>query len=219
MDHFQFTIKVLTNWIALTDYPEWYRWLSLSRLDVDRTFDATIDSYNSTISGPSGNITVNGTLTCQLNTSTAASIVSRRGLGAGKQRNVDLNTPPYAIHNGKINLLFELDRSGAKGGADGKRAWIGNGRLSIHALATNATHVDGVVELDVHNLWGLMEEKATHLAVQDIIPNQRPFLISRSTFPSSGKWTGHWVSKGVMVPYHRISSFLMSYCHMLTMLP
>ncbi|KAF8898025.1 glycosyl hydrolases family 31-domain-containing protein [Gymnopilus junonius] len=126
------------------------------------------ECYNSTLSGPSGNVTVNGTLTCQLDTSTAASIVSRRGLGAGKQRNVDLNTPPYAIHNGF-------------------------GRLSIHALATNATHADGVVELDVHNLWGLMEEKATHLAVQDIIPKQRPFLISRSTFPSSGKWTGHWL--------------------------
>lgn len=38
-----------------------------------------------------------------------------------------------------------------------------------------------------------MEEKATHLAVQDIHPGKRPFLISRSTFPSSGKWTGHWL--------------------------
>lgn len=71
----------------------------------------------------------------------------------------------------------------------------GNGRLSIHALATNASHADGQVELDVHNIWGLMEEKATHLAVQDVIPNKRPFLISRSTFPSSGRWTGHWVRR------------------------
>jgi alpha-glucosidase len=70
---------------------------------------------------------------------------------------------------------------------------LGNGRLSLHALATNSSHADGQVELDVHNLWGLMEEKATHLAVQDIHPGIRPFLISRSTFPSSGKWTGHWV--------------------------
>lgn len=69
----------------------------------------------------------------------------------------------------------------------------GNGRLSLHALATNATHVDGQVELDVHNLWGLMEEKATHAAVSDVLPGKRPFLISRSTFPSSGRWTGHWV--------------------------
>ncbi|PPQ96096.1 hypothetical protein CVT26_004728 [Gymnopilus dilepis] len=153
----------------VSDYPEWYGEVySHVLLPVDRKFDGAAQSYNSTMFGPSGNITINGTLTCQPDPWTALSIVSKRGLGAGKQRNVDLNTPPYAIHNG-------------------------NGRLSIHALATNATHANGVVELDVHNLWGLMEEKATHLAVQDIIPNQRPFLISRSTFPSSGKWTGHWI--------------------------
>ncbi|PFH47654.1 glycoside hydrolase family 31 protein [Amanita thiersii Skay4041] len=62
-----------------------------------------------------------------------------------------------------------------------------------HTLATNATHVNGVVELDVHNLFGLMEEKATHMALLEILAGKRPFLISRSTFPSSGKWTGHWL--------------------------
>jgi len=77
---------------------------------------------------------------------------------------------------------------------------IGNGRLSIHALATNATHTDGQAELDVHNLWGLMEEKATHLALQDILPGKRPFVISRSTFPSSGRWSGHWVSRFTQRP-------------------
>lgn len=70
----------------------------------------------------------------------------------------------------------------------------GFGPLSIHTLATNATHAGGYAELDVHNLWGLMEEKATHLALQSILKGKRPFLISRSTFPTSGKWTGHWVS-------------------------
>ncbi|KAF8154898.1 glycosyl hydrolases family 31-domain-containing protein [Crassisporium funariophilum] len=108
------------------------------------------ECYNSTIFGPSGNITVNGTLTCHTVTPVqAGSNITKRGLG--------------------------------------------NGRLSIHALATNASHADGQVELDVHNLWGLMEEKATHLALQDILPKKRPFMISRSTFPSSGKWTGHWL--------------------------
>ncbi|KIM36315.1 glycoside hydrolase family 31 protein [Hebeloma cylindrosporum] len=124
------------------------------------------ECYNSTTFGPSGNITVNGTLTCRLES--PATHVNKRGLGAGKQQDVDLNAPPYAIHNG-------------------------DGRLSIHALATNATHADGQVELDVHNLWGLMQAKATHLALQNILPEKRPFVISRSTFPSSGRWSGHWL--------------------------
>ena len=52
-------------------------------------------SYDASISGASGNFTVNGVLTCVANTT-----VSRRGLGAGGESGVDLNTPPYPIHNG-----------------------------------------------------------------------------------------------------------------------
>ncbi|KAI0354750.1 hypothetical protein OH77DRAFT_1548060 [Trametes cingulata] len=90
------------------------------------------------------------------------------GQGAGGQEGVDLNTPPYAIHNG-------------------------DGLLANKTIATNATHAGGYVELDVHNLWGLMEEKTTHLTLLTLQPDKRPFLISRSTFPSSGRWTGHWL--------------------------
>ncbi|KAH8091383.1 glycosyl hydrolases family 31-domain-containing protein [Cristinia sonorae] len=122
------------------------------------------EGYNSTISGPSGNITVNGTLTY----GAGSSSLTKRGLGAGHQAGVDLNTPPYTIHNGF-------------------------GDLSVHAVATNATHAGGIVELDVHNLWGLMEEKATHQALLKIQPKKRPFVISRSTFASAGKYTGHWL--------------------------
>ncbi|KAI8981316.1 glycosyl hydrolases family 31-domain-containing protein [Trametes punicea] len=124
------------------------------------------EGYNPDVWGPSGNITINGTLTYDNNGTTQT--LSKRGLGAAGQKGVDLNTPPYAIHNG-------------------------DGYLAYHTIATNATHAGGYVELDVHNLWGMMEEKATHLALLNIQPGKRPFLISRSTFPSSGKWTGHWL--------------------------
>ncbi|KAJ3758275.1 glycoside hydrolase family 31 protein [Lentinula raphanica] len=130
---------------AVTDYPE---------------------CYDASLFGPSGNITVNGKLTCTIN-STSSSL-AKRGVGAGAEQGVNLNTPPYAIHNG-----------------------IGN--LSINTLATNATHAGGFVELDVHNMWGLMEEKATHLALQELQPGKRPVIIARSTFPSTGKWAGHWL--------------------------
>ncbi|EIN04541.1 hypothetical protein PUNSTDRAFT_47500 [Punctularia strigosozonata HHB-11173 SS5] len=156
----------------VSTYPECY--------DVDRF-------------GPSGNITVNGTLTCNATSSFSAALTERadlverkkdekkdekkerkkdekkrRGLGAGGQPDVELNAPPYAIHNG-------------------------NGRLSLHALATNATHAGGFVELDTHNLWGTMEAIASHKALLDILPGKRPFIISRSTFAGAGRWTGHWL--------------------------
>ncbi|KAF8879211.1 glycoside hydrolase family 31 protein [Gymnopilus junonius] len=132
------------------------------------TFLPNNNSYNSTIFGPSGNITINGTITCLPDVSPRASPSKARRPGTKKQLSSDAKSPLYAIHNG-------------------------NGRLEYHSLALNATHAGGAVELDVHNLWGLMEEKATHWAFQKILPNKRPFLISRSTFPSSGKWTGHWL--------------------------
>ncbi|KAI0778948.1 glycosyl hydrolases family 31-domain-containing protein [Trametes elegans] len=115
------------------------------------------EGYDPIVSGPSGNITVNGTSTLR-----------KRGIGAGNQIHVDLNDPPYAIHNGA-------------------------GDLSQKTIAPNATHAGGYAELDVHNLWGLMEEAATHRALLALRPRQRPFLISRSTAPSSGHWTGHWL--------------------------
>ncbi|KAI0652641.1 glycosyl hydrolases family 31-domain-containing protein [Trametes meyenii] len=124
--------------------------------------------YDPSVSGRSGNITVNGTLTFNPKANGKPSSLTKRGRGAGGQKDVDLNDPPYTIHNGF-------------------------GDLAEHTISPNATHVGGIVELDVHNLWGLMEEKATHSALLKIQPGKRPFIISRSTFPSSGKATGHWL--------------------------
>jgi alpha-glucosidase len=63
------------------------------------------EGYNATISGPSGNITVNGTLTYG---ATAGPALAARGIGAGNQTGVELNTPPYAIHNGLFFPLYIL---------------------------------------------------------------------------------------------------------------
>ncbi|KAI0714693.1 glycosyl hydrolases family 31-domain-containing protein [Earliella scabrosa] len=123
------------------------------------------EGYNASVWGPSGNYSIDGVLTYGNNDGPGP--LTRRGLGAGALEDIDL-TPPYTIHNGF-------------------------GALSEHTLSTNATHAGGYVELDVHNLWGLMQEKVTHGSLLDLHPGKRPFVISRSTFAGAGHWTGHWL--------------------------
>lgn len=67
-----------------------------------------------------------------------------------------------------------------------------NGALGVHAVAPNATHVDGVQEYDVHNLFGYQILNATYAALLEVFPGKRPFIIGRSTFAGSGKHAGHW---------------------------
>jgi alpha-glucosidase len=66
------------------------------------------------------------------------------------------------------------------------------GDLAVHAVAPNATHVDGVQEYDVHNLWGHGILHATYEGLLKTFPSKRPFIIGRSTFAGSGRWAGHW---------------------------
>eukprot|EP00891_Asterochloris_glomerata_P007647 jgi/Astpho2/7647/e_gw1.00115.13.1_t len=65
--------------------------------------------------------------------------------------------------------------------------------LSSWGAGVTASHADGILEYDVHNLYGLSEAVATNAAMQKITGN-KPFLLSRSSFPGSGavamKWTG-----------------------------
>ena len=79
----------------------------------------------------------------------------------------NINHPPYVINNV-------------------------NGDLAVHAVSPNATHADGTVEYDVHNLFGHQILNATYHALLAAIPGKRPFIIGRSTFAGSGRYAGHW---------------------------
>ena len=55
----------------------------------------------------------------------------------------------------------------------------------------SAKDTDHVYHYNYHSLTGLYEMKATSEALVRI-RNERPFVISRSTFPSAGRYGGHW---------------------------
>ncbi|XP_054254871.1 sucrase-isomaltase, intestinal-like [Indicator indicator] len=49
------------------------------------------------------------------------------------------------------------------------------------------------LQYDLHNLYGYSMAIATQRAIQAVFPGKRSFLLSRSTFAGSGKFTGHWL--------------------------
>lgn len=82
-----------------------------------------------------------------------------------------LPVPPYGIHNGINN---------------------GPGPLDMKTVSMDTDSKLGK-QYDIHNIFGWAEELRTWNALQAIDSKKRPFLISRSTYPSSGKYTHHWL--------------------------
>ncbi|CAH7470230.1 probable maltase-glucoamylase 2 [Phodopus roborovskii] len=88
-------------------------------------------------------------------------------------RNETLNKPPY------MPYLEARDRG-----------------LSSKTLCMESEQIlpDGsrVQHYDVHSLYGWSQTRPTYEAVQEVT-GERGIVITRSTFPSSGRWAGHWL--------------------------
>ncbi|KAL8175379.1 UNVERIFIED_CONTAM: hypothetical protein K2H54_021715, partial [Gekko kuhli] len=68
---------------------------------------------------------------------------------------------------------------------------ITGGSLNAKTICASARQSTSV-HYNLHSLYGLMEAKATASALIKL-RGKRPFVISRSTFPSQGKYSGHWL--------------------------
>ncbi|NXX15400.1 MGA protein, partial [Podargus strigoides] len=91
----------------------------------------------------------------------------------GGCRNQELNFPPYVPHLGSRSqgLIFKtLCMEGQQYLPDGSP----------------------VRHYDVHNLYGWAQTKPTLDALRNVT-KERGIVVTRSTYPSSGKWSGHWL--------------------------
>jgi alpha-glucosidase (family GH31 glycosyl hydrolase) len=64
--------------------------------------------------------------------------------------------------------------------------------LNAHTTGMNCLHYGGILEYDVHNLFGFLETIATNKMLVAHY-NKKPFVLSRSTFAGAGKWGAHWL--------------------------
>ncbi|KZO90710.1 glycoside hydrolase family 31 protein [Calocera viscosa TUFC12733] len=154
-------------------------WSTLGAPDTSPTIvTGWPEGYDYTLYGTSGNMTVNGSSTYVPDSTTnfkrsvdvapaSRSLAKRDDILYQNVSQRFLETPPYAIHNAK-------------------------GPLDVQTVAMNATTAFGAF-YDVKNIWGHMSEVRTHTALLSLAPDNRPFLVARSTYAGSGKYTHHWL--------------------------
>ena len=110
------------------------------------------------------------------------------------------NPPPMSRHTESASLLSSFfNRKVKLGGVTPLPAGEStydipynlDGNLDNMTISLNGTHSNGLLEYDVHSLFGAMEMKATHDFLVDSSrtnpgSDRIPMILSRSTFPGAG---------------------------------
>jgi alpha-glucosidase len=60
-------------------------------------------------------------------------------------------------------------------------------------MPTTAVHANGVPWFHTHNYYGLAEAQMTYAAQLELKPNERPFILTRSSFLSTGTKAALWL--------------------------